>query len=411
MRRVADLVGGPVLRPVDFTKHSGISANVLARRFGRWRDVLERAGLGHMCPSGVEGLKRLSRRKYSDEQLVEELQRVAKVLGQPHLSSSTFTIHSDISVSTVVTRFGSWLAALERAGLGCPPQREHRKYSDDCILDQIRRVVGIANRPVLYARDFKEHTGISAAYVCKRFGGWQAALERAGVGHMCGFRTHSREEILDLIREVSQEAGRDDLDAAVFQSRTGIGYATVSRFFESWRHAREEAGFSFNKHRREYSKEECLRNIGRLWAHYGRPPVLVETQDPPSLVLRRAYLHLWDQKWSEMMKAFYVWAESLEAVAHVNDPNSPEVDLSLAFDVIRRGGFRCAVCNKRPTCRNGVNLHVAHTIPPGDGGQTTADSLRALCVAVIRRMPQPEQGLPAIETLCRTRRCWRNSGV
>lgn len=132
VRRVAELVNKPVLTCSDFAKHSGISARTMLRRFGKWHDVLERAGLEHLF-SGEPGS-----RKYSDEDLLEELRRVAELVDKPVLTEHDFDGHPGMKSGVVRNRFGGWRNALERAGLAhlCSRlaeafARPPRNYSDE----------------------------------------------------------------------------------------------------------------------------------------------------------------------------------------------------------------------------------------------------------------------------------------
>ncbi|MHB9038445.1 MAG: homing endonuclease associated repeat-containing protein [Armatimonadota bacterium] len=109
IRRVAGLVGKPVLTSTDFAKHAGIGASTIARRFGGWRNALQHAGLGHMYSGGPEvAFKPFYQVIYTDEELLEEIYRVAKLVEKPVLSKSDFTRHSNVATDTVKRRFGNW---------------------------------------------------------------------------------------------------------------------------------------------------------------------------------------------------------------------------------------------------------------------------------------------------------------
>jgi hypothetical protein len=111
IRRVAELVDKPVLTMPDYERNARIAGSTIKRRFGDWLTALERAGVGHMYPES-------HRVWQSDEALLEEVRRVAKVAGKAMLTGECFDRHSRVSARTLYRRFGNWLNVLERAGIG-----------------------------------------------------------------------------------------------------------------------------------------------------------------------------------------------------------------------------------------------------------------------------------------------------
>jgi len=111
-------------------------------------------------------------RNISDDELVADLVRVSCELG----TAATFRDYNAVgkfSSSTIASRFGSWLAALERAGL---QKTFNRNISND---DLFRNIVELwtkfGKQPK--SRDLtSEHSGYSADTYARRFGGWRIAL-------------------------------------------------------------------------------------------------------------------------------------------------------------------------------------------------------------------------------------------
>lgn len=54
---------------------------------------------------------------YTDDDILQELRRVSAKLGRKSVPQSEFRRHSKIGLATVSNRFGSWNAAVEAAGL------------------------------------------------------------------------------------------------------------------------------------------------------------------------------------------------------------------------------------------------------------------------------------------------------
>jgi len=54
---------------------------------------------------------------YTDEQILQEIRRVASKLGKKSLSFAEFKKHGKISVMTARNHFVTWNKAIEKAGL------------------------------------------------------------------------------------------------------------------------------------------------------------------------------------------------------------------------------------------------------------------------------------------------------
>lgn len=60
-----------------------------------------------------------------------------------------------------------------------------------------------------------------------------------------------------------------------------------------------------------------------------------------------------------------------------NEYERSKMTASLRYDVMKRDGFRCAICGR--TAEDGVKLHVDHIKPIAKGGKTEIKNLRTLC--------------------------------
>ena len=89
------------------TPHSRV--NLPENGSGAGPPVLERAGLGHMFYLRVEGVEP----PVSDEEILAEVQRVAKLVNRPFFSRNDFDAHSTITSVTCRHRFGRWQETLE----------------------------------------------------------------------------------------------------------------------------------------------------------------------------------------------------------------------------------------------------------------------------------------------------------
>jgi hypothetical protein len=117
------------------------------------------------------------RRRYTDEQILEQLRASAERLGRsPTMREFAADPEADAHPQTVIEHFGTWNAAKRAAGL-----TPRRFISREELLGQLRRLGDDLGR-VPTARDLDEHRGrvASKSLIWHTFGSLSAALKEAG---------------------------------------------------------------------------------------------------------------------------------------------------------------------------------------------------------------------------------------
>lgn len=177
VRRVAALLPeGPLTRPA-FDAEALVKSTTLIRRFGGWRQTLDRAGLGERY--GGPAVTRLMReqaqnRDMTDEDVAAELRRVAEVKGSPVLTVKDLTTYgSRAGAGLVRSRFGTWSNALEAAGLGL--SIHGRRWTDDDYFDNLLAVWTHLGRAPKYAEMNLPPSRITNGAYASRFGTWGKA--------------------------------------------------------------------------------------------------------------------------------------------------------------------------------------------------------------------------------------------
>ncbi len=170
-------------------------------------------------------------RTYSDEQLLAELLRVGSLLGRSMLSLSDFKDCGKISRRPFYERFGSWGEALECAGLG---RTCYHTYSDDLLLNELRRVAGSLGESTVTPQEFETHSEVSPFSLMCRFGGWGKALERAGLRHVHS-PEQSDEELLEELRRVEESTGKSTITSLDFKEHSEISPFTLMYRFGQFR--------------------------------------------------------------------------------------------------------------------------------------------------------------------------------
>lgn len=122
-------------------------------------------------------LDRLS--DYSNESLLRELMRVAKLVGKESLTLQDIEDHARCSYAILKQRFGGLHQALVHAGLSSRPF--HRNVSDDELLNELERIWDLAlasegRRP--FRGDLKKYgSRFSHGPYLRRWGSWIRACE------------------------------------------------------------------------------------------------------------------------------------------------------------------------------------------------------------------------------------------
>ncbi len=176
VRRVAGVLpAGPITRRA-FDQLSKVKSTTLLRRFGGWQQVLDAAGM-HERYSGqpVSSKMRAQHgREWSDARVLEEIRRVAAMLGAESLTAEDFERHGEhVSTAVARARFGTWAKALRAAGLSA--SKHAHRYSDDDFFENLLTVWTYYGRSPRYAELDRPPSTISAGGYYKRFGTWGRA--------------------------------------------------------------------------------------------------------------------------------------------------------------------------------------------------------------------------------------------
>lgn len=118
-----------------------------------------------------------SSRRYSDEQILDEIRRSAERLGcSPTMRQFSADPESDVSCQTVIARFGKWNDAKRAAGL-----TPRRFISRDDLLEQLRQLGSALGRtPTARDLDANRRRVASRSLIWHTFGSLGAALKEAG---------------------------------------------------------------------------------------------------------------------------------------------------------------------------------------------------------------------------------------
>lgn len=170
LKRVADLLNRKDLSSKLFDKYAKFTSHTVRRRLKSWPNALQKAGL-ELCEKSKKQIP------LSVDEYVAEIKRVATLLNSDYLTESDFNKHANFTSYRVVRDFGTWHAALEKAGINVSPffkkEVPLRKLANDFLnvaieLSRVPTIIQLARRSKHADNTFS-----------KKFGGYKEFKIRA----------------------------------------------------------------------------------------------------------------------------------------------------------------------------------------------------------------------------------------
>jgi 5-methylcytosine-specific restriction endonuclease McrA len=267
------------------------------------------------------------------------------------------------------------------------------EYSDDAILAELRRVADALDGARLTQARFNSQGRVHSDTVRNHFGSWPAALDRAGIDESVAPRPKrlTRDSVLDAIRRfASANPGHSITQRSIAKS---LGVGCDFRRFGGWQSLMHDVGLKPSPLGRRYTDEECFENMLSLWVHYGRQPRFGELRRPPSTVGPKAYVRRWNGWRRALaafvtranQPSVEISPDDDAPVSSAKQTRKPRSDaprplsLSLRWRILMRDGCRCVICGRSPARGDDVHLEVDHIIPQSRGGLNAESNLRILC--------------------------------
>ena len=281
-------------------------------------------------------------RNTPDEELIEDVKRVADLLKKESLSCKDYSSYGRFSYGTLRNRFGSWNEVLRRAGLSV--EKGRLKFHDYCESDEVffadlRRVAKLMGRGYVTRTEYEKHGRFNYGERTKKYGGWGSLLKVAGL-EQTPFRTgpkqmYSEKELFEEIERVWIKLGRQPSSTDFEKNEFKYGRNTFLRRFGGWRKALE----AFVDYINSEDDEEKSEIVPEEGAH------------DKTLIDQKSFKH----------------------------KTKRDINLRLRFKVMARDHFKCCKCGKSPATDPSVVLHIDHIYPYSKGGETIMENLQTLC--------------------------------
>lgn len=355
VKRVDLIVGKEFLTQSDYKKYGKMSPGGIKKRLGDWKTVLELAGLGHKY-FGREISEKMRSQKaqyLTDQEVLDELKRVANTFNEEKITRAVFDRNSEISSGTFISRFGGWQNALEKAGLkdrysgkiitDNMRQPKAKLLSNDDVLFELKRIAKLLNKETITVEDVRTHSNImSVGVVSRRFGSWTTALEKAGLKVSEMYRpAYSEDDYFENLLVVWTKYGRQPIYREMNVEPSKISAGTYAKHFGNWHKALQAFVSRMNQDEREFDE------------------IIVEKENEPQNKKGRV--------------------EPLRARVNILVENRREIGLGLRYKVLSRDNFKCVRCGRSPATNPEVELHIDHKTPFSMGGKTIFENLETKC--------------------------------
>ena len=353
---------------VDF--ESGLSKYSLTpytNRFGGWRAALD-AFIEYVNTNedNFDGEYKVNTfyRNIPDEELLQDIKRVAEILERPYLTREDYDKYGMYKSATIKKRFNGWQQAYLKAGLSFVPHSgtQKRKSNQEYITD-IKRVASLLDKDTVFYSEYKEYGAFNPMTISRRFGGWNNALNLAGLKKSSNYGGITDIELFQEMKRVWIQLGRQPK----YDEFRQYGFAeysadTYCNRFGSWRKALEAFVDFENKH-------------------------TAKTVEIQELISTKSISNEFiNDKISNKRNSNYKQNDAnnndvKEKIIAKKRKTQRQPNLRLRFRVLSRDNFTCSACGASPAKNPSapVELQVDHIIPWSKGGETVFENLQTLC--------------------------------
>lgn len=196
--------------------------------------------------------------KYTEEELVEELQRVSEEYCNGEAPSmKDMREYGNIGTTTYSRRFGSWNKALNKCGLDIN-RCSNKKISKKDLIEEIKK---LSQGGRLKTKKMEEEGKYSIGTYINHFDSWKNAVEKASLDF--SNKRYSNEEIIEEVKRVSKEHCQGNVPKTKDFEKYSKYSLGVCRRFETWNEVCKKAGFS-DLNNEKLNKETLIREIERV---------------------------------------------------------------------------------------------------------------------------------------------------
>lgn len=312
-------------------------------------------------------------RDIPDEDLLEDIRRVADIYSTDALSRSEYNKYGKFGSSTISRRFGSWNNAIKRIGLTANENgqqiHEFCENEEDFFKD-LRTIADVLRKQYVTVGEYEQYGKYSRSAMFRKYKSWDTILKKAGLTstpyRLGKSKSISDEELFHDIERVWIKLGRQPTINDVKNGEFSYSQNTFTRRFGGWRGTLEAFVKYINSDDTEVSNdttdEDKDINSHNEMRHH---TINTNTKREPNTSNRLNEVKDTDN-------------HSGDEIPHFRHKTKREPSNRLKVQVLMRDGNRCRICGV--ACNDGIHkINFDHIKPWSKGGETTLENLQVLC--------------------------------
>lgn len=290
-------------------------------------------------------------------------------------------------------------------------KEHHRNVSNEELINDVINTAMKLGKTSLTVEEYSQNGTFHSCTLIRRFRGWKNVLTLCHLS----FENHSfrvdisNDAIINDVIRVKNLYGKDTITSAEYNAYGIFRSSTLSKHGISWNQVLRMCGLKLNENR-DFTNEDMLEEIERLWVKLGRQPTTTDIKNGESRYSLNTFTRHFGS-WRNALSSFIEYVngkdgqdlskdEIPEAPSHSTPLLSPntspinfteipepmqnhktlrEPNLRLRFKVLQRDQFKCCSCGASPAKDPKVELHIDHIKPWSMGGETELDNLQTLC--------------------------------
>lgn len=233
------------------------------------------------------------------EQMVDELQRVSDEVDGRITADKFREMDTKFTHSQILGEFGRWSTAVEEA----TGQRVNRKLSAEEMIDELQRVADVLGHSPTQEEFDEISTMASVTFYnsgVDEFDTWSEAKEVANLDTNFGA---DDEDLLENLRELTEELGHPPLAKDVEErGRYALSTYYKRDRWSSIEDALDEAGLDYTENPNIVTKEDLIEDVRRLAEEKGREPKTTDILEDGKYSLT-PYRNRWDSHESLLREA------------------------------------------------------------------------------------------------------------
>ncbi len=260
-------------------------------------------------------------RNVSDEELINDVKRIAALLNKNALTITDYMKHGEFHFSTLHRRFHSWGEVMKKAGLHSARSLPNPRISDDVLINDVKRVSLLLNQNAVTKDDYNRYGKFNASTLQRRFQSWGNILEKAGLQQSINYHpTMTDTELIMDVKQVALLLKKNRVTIDDYNRHGKFNAATLQNRFQSWTKVMKEAGLQVSISPLKIPDEALFENIQEIWAKLGRQPRYAEIRQPLSRFGVKRY-----------EKAFGSWRNALKKFAEIANSDDTMAPIQIEY--------------------------------------------------------------------------------